>query len=409
MSEPNLEMNDANSVLSTSFQVRPGEVRPGLVWAVSFAVWTFVSLAATASAYEIYHLANHGVQLRTIAGIQFSAIFTYIPITPFAFAFAIRYPIQRHNWMKRCLLHLVAGLSFTLLHMILKAITGYGYWDPQAQAWSSAIWNSQLHVFRNPWLVFKSMFFASAFDDISGAYLPIVLIAHIVSYYQKMREREGRATQLEAQLTKARLQALKSQLQPHFLFNTLHSISSLMLTDVVAADRMMTSLSDLLRMSLEDNGIQEITLDREIEFLNAYLDIEKTRFEDRLRVVLEVAPECLDAHVPHLLLQPLVENAVRHGVSKQSSNGEIQIVACRDSRDLHIIIRDNGPGLSDGYDESSRHGLGLRLTRERLAALYGSEQSCDIRNARDGGAEVSLRMPFSAAIQTHKDEVAAHI
>jgi two-component system, LytTR family, sensor kinase len=380
-------------------------IRSGIVWMASFGVWAFVSLAATATIYEMYHLMNGAVHLRTIAGMQFSTIFTYAPLTPFAFAFAIRYPIQRHNWTRRSLLLLAAGFMFTLAHIVLKAATPYGYWDPQHQQWSSALWNSHLHTFREPWGVLKSMFLASVVDDISGAYLPVVLIAHLVSYYRRMRERESRATQLEAQLTKTHLQMLKSQLQPHFLFNTLHSISALMLTDVVAADRMMTSLSDLLRLSLEDTGTQTTTLSREIEFLDVYLDIEKTRFEDRLRIVFDIAPECLDAQVPHLVLQPLVENAVRYGVSKRSSPGEIRVIAGREGRNLQIRIRDNGPGLSEPPEVKSNHGLGLSLTRERLLALYGNAQSCEICNVAEGGAEVCLQMPFFVVEQKVQPEM----
>jgi len=388
--------------------VAPFRIGSVLVWAVSFGAWAFISLAATATIYEMYHMLNDVARLRVIAGMQFSTIFTYAPITPFALAFAVRYPIQRENWAKRSLLHLAVGLAFTLAHIVLKGATPYGYWDPQYREWSSALWNSHLHTFRAPWSVLKSMFFASVVDDVTSAYLPIALVAHVVSYYRGMQEREVRTTQLEAQLVKARLHSLKSQLQPHFLFNTLHSISALMLTDVVAADRMMTSLSDLLRLSLEDSGTQMTTLSREIEFLDVYLDIEKTRFEDRLRIVFDIAPECLDAQVPHLLLQPLVENAVRHGVSKISSPGEIRIVVRREGRNLLICIRDNGPGLTESFDDRSKHGLGLSLTRERLMALYGDSQSCEIRNMREGGAEVCLRIPFSVVMQTHRPEVITH-
>lgn len=383
-------------------------LRSGVVWISSFGIWAFISLAASATIYEMYQLMNGSAHLRAILGMQFSTIFTYAPITPFAFAFALQYPIQRHNWWKRCLLHLAAALAFTGAHIILKAATPYGYWDPQLRAWSSALGNSHPHTFRAAWGVLKSMFLGSVVDDISGAYLPTVLIAHLVSYYRRMQEREVRATQLEAQLTKAHLQTLKSQLQPHFLFNTLHSISALMLTDVIAADRMMTSLSDLLRLSLEDSGAQTTTLGREIEFLDVYLNIEKTRFEDRLHIVFDIAPECLDAQVPHLLLQPLVENAVRHGISKRSAPGEIRVAASREGRNLQICIRDNGPGFALSYDSGSKHGLGLSLTRERLLVLYGSAQSCVTCNVPQGGAEVCLRIPFFIVEPAVKPEMAVH-
>jgi signal transduction histidine kinase len=353
-------------------------------------------LAATVT-IEMYELVNHRPQLATVAGMEFSQILTYAPLTPFAYALAVRYPVQRSNSARRALLHLVGGLVFTVGHVALKAATPYGYWDPAHREWGFALWDSHLHSFGAPWFALRSMLLSSVVDDIVGAYVPIVLIAHVTSYYKRFRQKELRATQLEGQLAKAHLQTLKSQLQPHFLFNTLHSISALMLTDVTAADRMMTSLSDLLRMSLESDGGQVTTLARELEFLGVYLDIEKTRFQDRLRIIFDIAPECLDAQVPHLLLQPLVENAVRHGISRRSGPGEIRVVAKQEGRNLELFIRDDGPGLVEAHEERSTHGLGLSVTRERLRTLYGRQQTCEIRNVAEGGAEVHLQIPFSAA------------
>ena len=229
----------------------------------------------------------------------------------------------------------------------------------------------------------------------AGAHIPIALIGHVVAYYTRFRERELRTTQLEGQLAKAHLQTLKSQLHPHFLFNTLNSISALMMTDVAAADRMMVSLGDLLRMSLDEGGSHMTTLAREIEFLSVYLEIERIRFEDKLRVRVDAAPDCLDAQLPHLLLQPLVENAVKHGISKLSDAGEVGIIARRDGDNLQIFIRDSGPGLTVPSVLSSTSGLGLRITKERLSTLYGSEQAFEIRNRAEGGAEVYLRIPFT--------------
>src|SRR5579871_305527 len=180
----------------------------GLIWAASFGIWTFVSLAATATIYELYRPANGGAHLGTIAGMEFSQILTYAPLTPFAFAFASRYPIQRENWVRRSLFHLAAGLVFTLLHISFRAATPYGYWDPEHRQWSSAIWNSYNHTFREPWVVLKSMFFSSVVDDITGAYISIVLVAHAISYYRRLQERELLASKLESQLAKAHLQTL---------------------------------------------------------------------------------------------------------------------------------------------------------------------------------------------------------
>ena len=367
--------------------------RPGLIWAVSFGVWTIVSLAAVATIYQLYRRISDGTSLAVVAGMEFSQILTYAPFTPLVFTFALRFPLQRGNWKRRSLLHLAAGLIFTLAHISLRGVTPYGYWDPKYREWSSAIWNSHLHAFRAPWVVLKSMFLGSVVDDVTGAYITIVLVAHALLYYGRYREKELRAAHLEAQLAKVRLQALKSQLQPHFLFNTMHSISALMFTDVRAADRMMSLLSDLLRISLETAGTQITTLSRELECVNCYLDIEKIRFEERLNTIVEIAPETLDAQVPHLLLQPLVDNAVKHGISKLSAGGEIRITAKVNDNELQLEVKDNGPGMRHAETRGT-NGLGLRNTRERLESLYGKNQTLELVCPPQGGVTVRVRVPF---------------
>jgi sensor histidine kinase YesM len=367
--------------------------RPWLIWVVSFSVWTFVTLAAAGSIYELDRSTGHSMTLLTVLGLESSQILTYSPLTPFVFAFAIRYPVQRGNWMRRSLLHLGGGLVFTIAHITLRGLTPYAYWDAQTHGWVSAIWDSQAHVFRIHRSAFEQLFLGNVVDDITGTYVPIVLVAHAVAHYRRSRERELRTSQLETQLAKTRLQALQSQLQPHFLFNTMHSISALMLTDVPAADKMMTRLSDLLRMNL-DNETQVATLSRELEFVNGYLEIEKIRFADRLTVIRDIAPDTLDAEVPHLLLQPLVENAVRHGISRLSSGGEIRISANHDGHNLYLAVKDNGPGLGTGDYPPSRAGLGLKTTRARLETLFGNDQTFEVRAAAQGGVEAWVRIPL---------------
>lgn len=369
--------------------------RPWLIWAVSFGVWSFVALAATLAIYQMYRSTDSSMRFVNVLGMEFCQILTYALLTPFAFAFALRYPIHRDNWVRRSLLYFAGGLVFALAHIALRAVTPYAFWDPKYREWGSAIWDSHAHLFKIQWLVLRKQFFFGVVDDITGAFVPIVLVAHAISYYRRFRERELRAAQLEGQLAKAHLQTLKSQLQPHFLFNTMHSISSLMLTDVQAADQMMTRLGDLLRMSLESAGTQITTLSRELEFVNCYLEIEKVRFAEKLTVTLEIAPETLDASVPHLLLQPLVDNAVKHGISKLSVGGEIRITASASDGELQISIEDNGPGYGkEGALPAS--GLGLRITRERLESLYGQNQSMELLSLPGGGTVMRICIPFRA-------------
>jgi signal transduction histidine kinase len=369
--------------------------RPWLIWLVSFGVWSLVALAAGGTVYTLYRATHNPMSFASALGLEFCQILTYAPLTPFVFGFATHYPIRRDNWLSRSLLYLAAGLVFTVIHVALKSATPYGFWDPEYHGWRSVLWNPHTHVFGVKWSVFPEQFLTALFDDIAGTFIPIVLAAHVVSYNRSLREREVRAVQLEGQLAKARLQALKSQLQPHFLFNTMHSISSLMLTDVRTADRMMTRLGDLLRMSLESAGTQITTFSRELEFVNCYLEIEKLRFAEKLTVTLDISPETLDASVPHLLLQPLVDNAVKHGISRLSTGGDIRIGVKRRADQLDIEISDNGPGFSKKEAIPST-GLGLTITRERLESLYGPDHTLELLSLTGGGTMARICIPFRA-------------
>jgi len=189
--------------------------------------------------------------------------------------------------------------------------------------------------------------FLANFHSLLPTYWLILAGFYAFDYYVKFRDREVRASQLETRLAEAQLRALRMQLQPHFLFNTLNSISSLMYSDLEAADSMMTRLADFLRLTLESDGAQEVSLGRELEFVARYLEIERTRFRDRLTIHLDVNPETLDAEIPNLLLQPLVENAIRHGIGKRQNAGRIDIITRRKSDRLDVRIRDDGPGLTE--------------------------------------------------------------
>jgi two-component system, LytTR family, sensor kinase len=372
----------------------PGD-RRWQIWLVSFGVWSLVALAAAGTFYKLSRATQSPIALTSALEMQFCQILSYAPFTPFAFAFSTRYPIRRNNWISRTLLYLAAGLIFTAAHVALQSATPFAFWDPKYQEWRSAVWNSHTHRFEVEWAALLDLYLTSMFNDISSAFIPIALAAHVISYTRSLRARDVQTAQLEGQLAKARLQALKSQLQPHFLFNTMHSISSLMLSDAKAADRMMTRLGDLLRMSLQSGGTQITTLSREIEFLNCYLEIEKIRFAEKLSVIFDISPDALDCAVPHLLLQPLVDNAVKHGISKLPDGGEIRIAARAQGGKLQIDISDNGPGTENGPTPPSS-GLGLTITRERLQSLYGEDQSLQLVRLPAGGTMAQVRVPLRA-------------
>jgi LytS/YehU family sensor histidine kinase len=205
---------------------------------------------------------------------------------------------------------------------------------------------------------------------------------------------ELRASELQSQLMSAQLNALKMQLQPHFLFNTLNAITVLVRQQKGKdAEQMLGHLSDLLRRVLEDVDTQEISLRRELEYLQLYLAIEQVRFADRLRIELSVDPEAQEALVPQLILQPIVENAIRHGIGRSSSAGEIRINTSKVDGKLELRVQDDGPGLSP-RDPSHDQGIGLANTRARLQQLYGQAAQLEIKNCDRGGVIATMSLPF---------------
>lgn len=228
----------------------------------------------------------------------------------------------------------------------------------------------------------------------------VIVLAHTGwLYYQRLRDRERQAAALTTELVQARLDALRMQLNPHFLFNTLHTISALIHEQPATADRMVVRLSELLRQTLDRADVHEVPLRQELAFLEGYLDIEKTRFRERLTVDLRIDPAALDCAVPFLLLQPLVENAIRHGIEPREANGRIEITARRAEGQLELSVSDNGPGLPETAADRAREGVGLSNTRSRLAHLYGNQQELALASAPGGGLRVNLRVPCRPAVR----------
>lgn len=245
-----------------------------------------------------------------------------------------------------------------------------------------------------------SRLLANRFNFNLAVYFVIVGAWHAWDYYRKFKERDAQAVELAARLAEAQLQSLRMQLNPHFLFNTLNSVSSLMLSDVFAANKMISGLAGLLRLGLENTERQEVPLRQEIDFLQRYLDIQKIRFGDRLHLKVELDPATLDADVPSLILQPIVENAVRHAIELRETAGQIELRSLRENGSLILSVSDNGPGLDlvagnrlDGNDDT-RNGVGLGNTRERLRTLYGERQRLQLNTNELGGMTATLSIPF---------------
>jgi sensor histidine kinase YesM len=235
-------------------------------------------------------------------------------------------------------------------------------------------------------------------------YWSLVGVCQAITHFRRSQERERRAAELEARLASAQLQALRMQINPHFLFNTLNSIAALVYVNPRAADEMLGDLSGLLRRSLDTMEEQEISLAQELEFIGAYLSIEQKRFGERLRLEQSVPDELMKAVVPALILQPLVENAIRHGIEPQRDPGLISIEARKEDGHLHLIVRDNGKGWAGGGAESNTSGrpltgggiggIGLANTKGRLKGLYGADQSFSVERAEPQGCRVEMRFPF---------------
>ncbi|HEX6188679.1 MAG TPA: histidine kinase [Pyrinomonadaceae bacterium] len=299
--------------------------------------------------------------------------------TPAILWLARRFPIDRQRWVSSTLIHLaVSGMiSFVLLGLYTVLMSALGLTDARQSLWQA----------------FRAQLVGSFHAEVL-TYWMVIGLSHVIDYYRKYRERELRASQLEATLSQARLDALRMQLHPHFLFNTLNSISVLMSEDVTAARRMLTRLSDLLRASLDNAATHEVSLKEELEFLNNYLQIEQTRFQDRLTVRMNIDPAVLTATVPNLLLQPLVENAIRHGIAPRAQPGVIEISAARENGMVRLKVRDNGAGLGSAGAAGLNKGIGLANTQARLDQLYGTNHSFEMHNANGGGLEVTILIPF---------------
>jgi sensor histidine kinase YesM len=237
-------------------------------------------------------------------------------------------------------------------------------------------------------------FFRARFNVAFLIYWAIVGVDHAIANYRRYREGEVDASRARAELARTQLRALKMQLQPHFLFNTLHAVASLMDDDVKAARRVLARLSELLRATLESEGVQEQPLEAELDILRRYVEIEEIRFGDRLVVEWEVEEGTADALVPPFLLQPLVENAIRHGVEPVAELGTVRVQMSRANGRLTMAVEDDGPGLSLEGSSNGGTGIGLRNTRARLDQLYADDHRFRLAESPGGGLRVEIEIPY---------------
>ena len=350
---------------------------------IVFGAATLLGIFSTLQVYRLTSLnINEKMDVDVWRLLVLNLAYWYVPaaLTGPIFRIAHRFRVDTTGWPFATSIHALAALTFSVVH--LAAMMGV----------RAALWPGRIFPVYTSWTSLQAMYLRNL-DWALMTYSTIVGLSYALAYYQESQTRAIGAANLEARLAEARLRTLQAELHPHFLFNTLHAISTLVHTQPETADRMISRLSDLLRITFSRSGAACVPLHEELEFLQKYLEIEQTRFQDRLTVESEIDPDTLDAEVPRLILQPLVENAIKHGVAPRSAPGRISISSRTEGNQLCLTVRDNGPGLSGDARAGLHEGVGLSNTRDRLECLYGSAQGLDFIESGEG-LTVEMRLPF---------------
>lgn len=364
---------------------RSPAAEPLVRWHVNLLVWTVFAGISASQASLLRSLNNEPAGLLQIVVPQLAVWYFWALLTPAVFRLNAR--LWDTSRARALAVHLAVAIPVVMVHMLV--VVAVARWTTPAAQIRESFW-----FWYRGYVGSRAQFDLLTYFGIVGAGLAL-------QNYRRYREREIRTSRLEAQLAQAQLQALKMQLHPHFLFNTLQAISVLIRENPAAATRTVTLLGDLLRLTLENAGTQEVPLREEIKFLELYLEIEQTRFQDRLTVRFDIAPDALDTPVPNFILQPLVENAVRHGVAPRTAPGHIMIRARREDGSVAIEIEDDGPGITHPDAAPAGNGIGLATTRSRLEKLYGERHRFSLQNLPDGGLRVSLAVPVEPAGAPH--------
>jgi two-component system LytT family sensor kinase len=360
-------------------------------WVALAGFWTFIALLYGNQTYFFMRAEGMHHQWWRIIVWQILVWNTWTALTPLILWAGRRFPIERARLQRGVLLHLpifavVSSLNIATFTMLYISVRPFDVLQDNVP-FSHQYFEKLLSRFPLDFLIYSA----------------ILGVGYAFDYYEKYRERESRATQLESQLAQAQLESLKMQLHPHFLFNTLHAISGLVREQKnKAAVSMIAGLSQLLRHALETSRKQEVSLREELEFLELYLDIQQMRFSDRLTIEMDVEPETLDAAVPNLILQPIIENAISHGIAPRIEGGLIRLSTRSQNGILEIKVADDGQGLQNEWRLEDTSGIGLANTKARLEQLYGSAHRFSVRNREGGGVEACLAFPFRVAATGHE-------
>ena len=361
------------------------EPKSRIKWAVAIiAVWAVLGLIYAGPIYMEVRAEGMGHAGWRILLWGILTWLAWAPLTPAIVWLARRFSLLDGAWKKHLLVHLPAFIFISIAHSAAATLITLSL-DP---------FDSMGESPKTFWPRFLSRVQGSFGSDLL-VYGAVIGICYAFDYYRKYREREFLATRLEAQLAQAQLDSLRMQLHPHFLFNTLNSIVGLVRDNKnQAAVSMLVGLSDLLRHTLEHSSRQEVELREEINFIKLYLSIQEMRFSDRLRLEFDIDPATAKALVPNLILQPLTENALRHGIARSAEPGVVGISSAIENDNLRLLVYDNGAGLRDGWQLKGSAGIGLANTAARLQQLYDDNHQFDIRNRDGGGVEVMIVMPL---------------
>ncbi|MCI0436769.1 MAG: histidine kinase [Gemmatimonadetes bacterium] len=335
--------------------------------------WTVFGILQTGNLLAYSAQVGRPIPLELAMTVAFAGAAVWAALTVIVFSLARRFPLDRRPRSLALAVHGLASAGVA----VTEVMAGYAIGTLTGSIPSE--------------MPFMELFYRG-FPFNLAVYWLIMGAAHALMFYRRLRLRDAQTAQLSSRLAQTELHLLKMQLHPHFLFNALNTISALMYRDVKAADRMIARLSELLRGALDYSSTQEVSLEEELSFLDSYLEIERARLGDRLQVEIDAPANVLDARVPHMILQPLVENAIRHGIAPRATPGHLAIRA-RGRRDmLDLEVSDDGIGMAAG--QASTGGLGLANTRARLQQLYGDAFEFETRNLPGGGFRVSLTIPF---------------
>jgi signal transduction histidine kinase len=340
-------------------------------------VWALYAIISLNQSYIWAQINDQPFNTRRVLAFTFTLCISWCAYTPLIIWAARRFPVGRTSWQASIPPHIALSTLFAMLDVLVDRTIGphYGF-DRSPNYWSGFISQWDMNVFY---------------------YAVIIASVTAADFYSLYRDRQRKAIELRSELVTAKLEALKMQLQPHFLFNTLNAINALIHEDPEAADRMVTRLADLLRLTLYESR-HEVPLARELEFVSAYVDIQQIRFQNRLTVNFEVRGAVLGARVPSLVLQPLVENAIRHGIAPRARRGTVWVRARRDGERLILEVEDDGVGLSQGIP-TVHSGIGLANTRARLQQLYEGNHELVIQSAAERGTLVRVMIPYAEAFE----------